>query len=256
MAVRLFNVYDNGACTTERLERKFFVPPKQVDMACGLLRQLCRPDGEYPDGLVSSLYFDTPDLEEYEKSMAGDLDKDKVRIRWYGEDGGPKGTRTIFLELKSKQGFAVTKQRVRMEVPAERLTMSRLARGIVPEAILSTTLASFGYFSSKPLCPVARISYWRHRFTEPITGERVTLDCRIRSTMVGLLPGNGERELPLAGAIIEVKGTRVDLPATLKRMGILDVDWTRFSKYSACIEAHDQQIGSIGRISPSGRVVW
>ncbi len=256
MAVHLFNALDNPTRTTQRIERKFYVTPKQVGIAYGLLRQVCRPDGEYPTGLVNSRYFDTFDLDEHQKSMSGDLRKDKVRIRWYGDNDSPDGARTIYVELKSKQGFAGTKRRLKMEVPAYRLTMPHLSRGIVPRALLSNTLSSFGHFPSKLLCPVVKITYWRYRFTEPLTGQRVALDCRIRSTMVSPRPGNGEKELELLGAVIEIKGTSIELPATLKRIGMLDVDWSQFSKYSACIDAHDERLGSIGRLSPSGRVIW
>ena len=256
MGVHLFNTLDNATRTTQRIERKFYVTPNQVSIAYGLLRQVCRPDGEYPTGLVNSLYFDTFDLDEHQKSMSGDFRKDKVRIRWYGDSGSPDGVRTIYVELKSKQGFAGTKQRLKMEVPAYCLTMPHLARGIVPSALLSNTLSSFGHFPSKLLYPVVRITYWRYRFTEALTGQRVALDCQIRSTMMRPRPGNGEKELELAGAVIEIKGTSIELPATLKRIGILDVDWSQFSKYSACIDAHDERLGSIGRLSPSGRVIW
>jgi hypothetical protein len=256
VAVHLFNVLDSEACTTQRIERKFYVTPEQVGIAYGLLRQVCRPDGEYPTGLVNSLYFDTYDLEEHEKSMSGDYRKDKVRIRWYGDNGSPDGARTIYVELKSTQGFASTKRRLKMEVPAHRLTKPYLARGIVPGSLLSNTLFSFGHFPSKLLCPVVRITYRRYRFTEPLTRQCVTLDSRIRSTMVGPRPGNGEGEVELPGAVIEIKGTSIELPTTLMRMGMLDVDWGRFSKYSACIDAHDERPGSIGRFSPSGRVIW
>ena len=256
MTVRLFNALGGATRATQRIERKFYVAPRQVGIAHGLLRQVCRPDGEYPTGLVNSLYFDTFDLDEYHASQEGDLGKDKVRIRWYGEDGGPDGARTIFVELKSKQGFAGTKWRQELEVPACCLTMPQLARGIVPRALLSNTLSSFGHFPAKMLCPVIRITYRRYRFIEPLTGQRVALDCRIKSTMVGSRPGIGEKELELAGAVIESKGTSIELPGALNRLGMLDVDWSRFSKYSACIDAHDERLGAIGRLSPSGRVIW
>lgn len=255
MAVQLISALENEVSTPRRTERKFYVAPKHVGLAYGVLRHTCRPDREYPSGQVNSLYFDTIDLDEHYKSISGDYRKDKVRIRWYGEEDGQDGTRPIFLELKSKQGFAGTKRRLRMEVPTDWLRMPRLAHGIVPRIVLRDALATFGHFPAGMLWPVVVIHYWRYRFTEPLTGQRVSLDCRIRSTMVRLEPGNGEKELELAGGVIEVKGTSVDLPVTLKRMGMLDVDWSRFSKYSACINAHDERLGTIGRLSPSGRIV-
>jgi hypothetical protein len=47
----------------------------------------------------------------------------------------------------------------------------------------------------------------------------------------------------------------MELPVTLIRARILDTDWTRFSKYSASIDAHNEKPGTIGRLSPSGKVI-
>lgn len=255
MTVHLFDALGSTVCATQRIERKFFVAPKQVGIALGLMRQVCRPDAEHPTGQINSLYFDTLDLEVYQDSQSGDFGRDKVRIRWYGEDGGLAGTRTVYVELKSKQGFVGAKWRSGIQVPALFLTRPYLARGIVPGALLRGALYSFGYFPSKALYPVVKIAYRRHRFVEPLTGERVALDSQIRSTMVMPRPGNGETDLELVGAIIEVKGSSVELPQTLKSLGVLDVDWSRLSKYSACVEAHGERPGAIGRLSPSGRVI-
>jgi hypothetical protein len=255
MAVQLFRALSSAVHLPQRVERKFYVAPKQVMLAYGVLRHVCRADSAYPSGLVNSLYFDTVDLDEHERSTSGDFRKDKVRIRWYGEDDGREGKRTIFLELKSKQGFAGTKRRLSIEVPAELLTMPHLARGIVSKSLLRDTLAAFGYFPTASLWPVVKITYRRYRFTDPLSGQRVSLDSRIRSTIVTRMTGNGERDLELPGAVIEIKGTSVELPVSLKGLGLLDVDWSRFSKYSACIEAHEEALGSAGRLSPSGRIV-
>lgn len=240
-----------------RLERKFYLPPAKVDLAYGLLRHTCLMDREYASEQINSLYFDTPELDQHERSCSGDFRKDKIRIRWYGRDEDLDGMRTIFLELKSREGFSSTKQRLEMQVPAEDLDMKHLGDGIVPRSLLSDTLASFGYFPNDPLLPVVKISYWRQRFVEVMTGQRVSLDSHIRSTMIMIAAGwcNGESELELPGAVIEIKGQDVELPVTLRRMRLLDLDWGRFSKYSSCIDSHMETIGALGRLSPSGRLV-
>jgi hypothetical protein len=229
--------------------------PREVGLAYGLLRHSCLADGDYPSEQINSLYFDTADLDQYERSASGDFRKDKVRIRWYGEDTDITGMQAIFIELKSRQGFVGMKQRFQLLVPAENLILSNLAKGIVPKTRLIDTLAGFGYFLPRLLQPVIKISYWRYRFSEIMTGQRVSLDCRIRSTMIIPGSGNGEKELELPGAVIEIKGQTMEIPATLKRARMLHTDWTRFSKYSACIDAHTERLGTVGRLSPSGRIV-
>lgn len=240
---------------TRRFERKFFVLPKNIGFAYTLLRQICRPDREYPEGQVTSLYFDTPDLDQYVRSASGDFRKDKVRIRWYGATGNHQDMSPIFLELKSREGFASSKQRQRLLVPAQRLEPSNIGAGIADKSVLAETLARFGNYPELPLRPIIVISYWRYRLNEMFTGTRVSFDHNIRSYMVAPELGYGERELQLQGGVIEVKGTTLELPVTLRRMKLLDTDWSRFSKYGYCVESHLLSPGSVGRLWPSGRMV-
>jgi hypothetical protein len=256
MAVRMYRIPTATIkLLPQRFERKYYLVPHDVGPAYGLLRLTCRLAREYPSEQINSLYFDTADLDQHERSSSGDYLKDKIRIRWYGEDEDFSGTRTVFLELKSRRGFAGTKQRMKLEVPAEELTLASLHQGIVPGMLLANTMAGFGYFPSGVLLPVIRISYWRHRFEEMVTGQRLSLDVHIRSTMIMPGPGNGEKELELPGGVIEIKGQSMELPYTLRQVRKLYTDWTRFSKYSACIDSHTETPGTIGRLSPSGRVV-
>ena len=256
MAVQLYGM-PNGTVNIlpERFERKYYLAPAEVGFAYGLLRHICLAAREYPSEQVNSLYFDTPDLDQYEKSDAGDYYKDKVRIRWYGSNEDMNGMRAIFIELKSRQGFASTKQRLRLYVPAESLALENLGNGIVSRTLLVKTLARFAYFPFDMLQPIIKISYWRYRFSEIMTAQRISLDCHIRSTLVVPGRGHSERGLELPGGVMEFKGRTTELPIALARARILDTDWTRFSKYSACIESHTERLGAVGRLSPSGRVV-
>ena len=260
----------------ERVEQKYFVPPAQIGLALALLRRTCRWDGDYPQEQINSLYFDTADLDQHQRSLAGEFAKDKIRIRWYGTDhdprrggdphrepdpqrGGdpqrepvPAGSVPAWLELKSRRGFSSTKQRKVLLVPTEALRYEALGRGIIPPLTVMRTMAEFGFFSPGRLLPVIAISYWRYRFVEPRTGFRVALDTHIRSSVVMPGLGRGERGLELPGAVIEVKGTSVDLPACLRQAAELGSSWTRYSKYSSSLEAHAGDLGSVSRLWPSG----
>ena len=235
----------------KRVEQKYFVAPTKMGLALALLRRTCRWDGEYPEEQINSLYFDTVDLDQHQRSLAGEFAKDKVRIRWYGAwpDGAAPGSPAgadpdvaalvpVWVELKSRRGFSSTKQRRPLQVAAEALAPAGLTRGIVPVTALGQTMAEFGFFSPGRLVPVVAVSYWRRRFVEPRTGFRVALDSRIRSTMVMPGVGRGERGLELPGAVIEVKGPTMDLPLCLRQAADLGSSWTRYSKYSSSLEAH------------------
>ena len=253
MNVRLHDARNVSQALPARIERKFFIPAERVELAYGLLRTLCRPDRDFPAEQVSSLYFDTAGLDEYEHSLSGDFRKNKVRIRWYGTDGRESELATVFLELKSRRGFASTKQRLKVEVPSLKLEPAHLAAGIVSQGLLERTLAGFGFFMTQALLPVVKISYLRFRFRDPLIGQGLALDCRIRSSLVRPELGHGQRELEISGSVLEIKGHDLELPPTLKRLRLLEIDWSQFSKYSACLNAHGDRAGATGRLSPQGR---
>lgn len=244
-----------GVQTTPRFERKFFILPKNIALAYATLREICRADSEYPEGQVNSLYFDTPDLEQYFRSDSGDFIKEKVRIRWYDQPGKGQQEVPVFLELKSRQGFASSKQRRRLMVPTRHLEPSRLGAGIIDKTTLINTLAEFGHFPPRPLQPIILICYQRYRFNEIMTGTRVSFDYNVVSSVVASALGYRERELRLEGGVIEVKGPSLELPVMLRRIKLLDADWSRFSKYGQCLESHISQPGSVARMWPSGRIM-
>ena len=214
------------------------------------MRQTCLPDSENSEEWITSLYFDSDDLEQYEGSSSGDSRKDKVRIRWYYSLNDYQYSVPVYIEHKTREGFIGTKQRKKIIVPVENLDPENLRKGIVLESQIMDTLAGFGYFPSSRIKPVIVISYYRHHFTDLMSGMRVSLDYNIRSSIVSNNIGCGEKELKLAGGIIEIKGTTMELPMTLQRVKILELDWTRFSKYSACLETHMSEPWSMARLWP------
>jgi hypothetical protein len=238
-----------------RFERKFSILPRNIGFALAFLRQICRPDREYPKDRVTSLYFDSADLDEYIRSASGEFRKNKVRIRWYGTVRWRIGMTSVYLELKSREGFASSKQREKLTVHSENLLPIRLGRGIVDKTTLNNTLAKFGHFTETPLRPVIVISYQRYRFQEIQTGIRVSFDYDISASMIAPELRRHESRISLPGAVIEVKGPTLELPVTLRRMKFLDTDWSRFSKYGYSVDAFLSDPGSVTRFSPSGTII-
>src|SRR4030042_1476789 len=181
MAVQLYNspIFSEKNRLLERFESKFCVYPAEIGLAYNLLHQICKKDEDFYSEQINSLYFDSVDLDQHEKSSSGDFRKDKVRIRWYGNELGRSGTQIVFVELKSRHGFAGTKQRTKLEIPVEKLETDNLSMGIIPRYRLMEILAEYGYYPRDIVRPVIRISYCRYRFSEVITGQRVSLDCHI-----------------------------------------------------------------------------
>jgi hypothetical protein len=239
----------------ERFERKFAVMPDKAGLALALLRHICRADRQYPKDRVFSLYFDTPELEQYEKSGAGEHRKDKVRIRWYGSDLRGQGEIPVYLEQKIRQGFASSKRRQKLIVPAAALKTENLHKGILGRREIAETLAGFGYFPEKQLRPVILVSYRRYRFNEIMTGTRVSYDEDIRAELIAPDLGVKEGEIRLPNGVIEVKGPKLELPPMLRRLSIMDLDWSRFSKYGNCLDIFFDEPGTASRHWPSGRLV-
>lgn len=226
-----------------RFERKFAIRPADIGFAYSFLRQIGRADREYPKDRVSSLYFDTADLDQYEKSAAGDFRKFKVRIRWYDSDVAEKGKIPVYLELKSREGFASSKKRKKFTVPRSSLELPNLSKGILDKTTLMNTLAEFGHFPENPIKPIILISYQRYRFSEVQTGMRMCLDYDIRGSIIAPELGKRQYDIRLEEGVLEVKGPSLELPVTLRYMQQLDVDWSRFSKYGGCLDAYFLQSG-------------
>jgi len=240
----------------QRIERKFFILPRNLNFARTLMNEVCRPDRQFPESQVNSLYYDTVDLAHYMRSVDGDFRKHKVRIRWYDKIEDYEGDIPIFVELKMRAGLGSTKQRKQLFIPPRYLDKRSLSSGIIDSMMLARILAAFGYFPDRPLRPVVLISYWRHRFTEVMTGARVSVDYDIRSTLVARELGYGECDLKLRGGVLEIKRHSMELPHTLvRRVKLLGTQWSRFSKYGECIETHLSHPSTRARLWPSGKLV-
>ena len=103
--------------------------------------------------------------------------------------------------------------------------------------------------------PIILISYERSRLNEIQTGVRVSFDRDIRALAIAPELGRREGEIRLPNGVIEVKGPSLELPVTLRRMRLLDVDWSRFSKYGSCMDVFFTDPGSVARFWPPGRFI-
>jgi hypothetical protein len=244
---------ENGPLDSQRMERKFYLPDTKIAFAAQMLAHCCPADRNYPRGEIHSLYFDTEDLDYYEDSEQGSRQRVKVRIRWYDRVAETAAAVPVFVELKSKTGFAGTKQRKRFEVSPQRLDKAALRDGVLAYPLIAGTLAEFGYYPQDLLLPTILISYQRLRFTDLTTGARVSLDWNIRSTLVAPMLDRREGMLRMEGGVIEVKGRSMDLPPALEPLCFLETDWSRYSKYACCLQSQLEETGSVGRLLPSGR---
>jgi hypothetical protein len=91
-----------------RYERKFRVEDLDVAQVRMLVKR--HPGifySPYPPRYINNLYLDTPDLENYHANVSGVGERQKARIRWYGELFGEIAKPV--LEFKIKDGLVGTK---------------------------------------------------------------------------------------------------------------------------------------------------
>jgi hypothetical protein len=237
-----------------RFERKFYLPAAKIPFAAHLLMHCCMKDRQYPKGTIHSVYYDTTDDAALHDSSEGNPIRNKIRVRWYDTPQETSDTTPVFLELKSKDGFAGTKQRKKILVPTQRLTNPAMRGSILDLTTIHQTLFQFGYYPDGLLHPAIYISYRRLRFEDVLTGVRISLDGHIHSSMVlPHLNGHGG-PLLMHGGVIEIKGPSMDIPRAVQSIRYLGTDWSRYSKFAACLEAQMENPGSVGRLWPSGRV--
>ena len=222
-----------GSETFTRVERKIFVDPKRIGLVRAWLAHTCRPAPEYPAGQVSSCYYDTPDMDEYFASFDGDLEKHKVRLRWY--DSVPSsGSVTAFVELKSKHGVETAKRRAPLAVPASALASGDFAAAL-PRETLTRYLLGLSYRPPLDLRPTVVVTYHRFRFVEQHSQMTLSLDSGIRAWLAGDL--RCWPPISLRAAVLELKGRDLELPLQLRALGRLGPVWTAFTKYGAAIDA-------------------
>lgn len=216
-------------------ELKFIFPAARASSFVRWLQLRCRPDPEYPDGLVSSIYYDSTDWFCLSAKTNSDFLKTKIRWRWYsdpitGEPGEP-----AFLEVKSKFGANRNKKRIITNRTARWLSSTPLTDPRLMEAC--SILHQQGLLQPRAWFPAFQITYRRLRFIEPRTGDRLCLDYGI--TVPRAHPRLGLRmpPLPLTNGVIEFKTPLDDLPPGLHPLTAMGCRRASFSKYMACFNA-------------------
>ena len=77
----------------DREERKYPLAEARVPLIAAWIGARFTPDPQYPEGVITSCYYDTPRLAAWYESLDGDYAKAKHRIRWYGDPPDPAGRR-------------------------------------------------------------------------------------------------------------------------------------------------------------------
>ena len=193
---------------------------------------------------VHSIYYDTPHLDFYYEKLAGIKRRKKLRIRTYNEYAKDS---YVFLEIKRKNGAAISKTRAKVNYKDLALLMSSGdIKSYVPKNGGYNSIENAQKFlyhvHKRNLKPIVLISYEREAyFYKFYHGWRMTIDQNLRSCMAGSSQSlyNGKdtvKSLP-RHYILEIKGTG-GMPGWLRYfIGTLNLKLAALSKYTICIDS-------------------
>ncbi|MGA7280011.1 MAG: VTC domain-containing protein [Desulfocapsaceae bacterium] len=195
----------------------------------------CHRDEKYPVSKVVSIYLESLDGRAYAEKINSDFFKTKHRVRWYEFPPNLKVNDDyqvpVFIETKMKIGSQRRKIRESVLLP-----LNEIKANTLPSAF-HQRWQTFFYQSETNihLQPYLQISYLRKRFSDPLSGARVSLDSNIqvdRSNPL-YLPPPVIAGLPLG--VFEIKSNTTETPESLKYLTRNLARKTSFSKYEQCV---------------------
>jgi SPX domain protein involved in polyphosphate accumulation len=212
-------------------EVKYVFWPSNRDYIKKQLDVLCKQDAEFAGNVVHSLYFDTLGWDFAMDKASSDYLKTKIRVRWYTSFDGTKGRSVRVLEVKNKIGSK--RKKLRMELGdefseldhsgptvAQTMRLNRLLQEVSPEQLKFN------------LVPALYVTYRRHRFYEPFSDSRISLDTSIKCKGLANVYSNlSGRQFNLDKSVLEVKGAERNMPTILQNPLAGYVKKDAFSKY-------------------------
>ena len=216
-------------------EKKYGFLTGESDLVTDWIGHYCIDDPVYPLGMVSSIYFDTPDFAAYTEKRSGDYIKTKLRLRWYSapDQEARDAVTQCYLEVKQKQGSLRRKNRVPLELSAAALNED--LETSVAIAALADQALGLGHPLRGILLPMLRIRYLRRRFLEPLSQARIAIDTAIRCDAVNSAFVRGVVPVQLDSCVLEVKGDPSSGSPAIEGIRGRLVS-TSFSKYARCFD--------------------
>ena len=204
-------------------EYKYHVPNESLAYILDVLRSLHGGSDPYPEGIVDSIYYDTPDLYFYNQCLNGEPRKTKFRIRGYGDDYFRQ------LHLKGKNLFTVAKKKQAIEPVSlqsaahlDWLDIKPIGEDVEQFRAIRAYAEQYG-----PLLPVIRVKYFRYRFR--LLDYRMTLDTNVEVSGFDNGITNHESYGVLPNHVLEVK--TVDPRPHLPLMGLMRLPQISYSKF-------------------------
>ena len=218
-----------------RIEQKYIFHAGYTDMIREWLNHACVADPLYPCGLVSSLYYDTPELLHFHESRNGEFQRAKVRLRWYVDPtaAGPDAGVPCYLEVKTKQGALTAKRRKEVAIRSAVLCNDPFSSREILD--LPVRVLDLGYQEAGMLVPVLLIQYRRRRYLDAASGCGISLDGQIRCSSANERVVQGMPPVHLDVGVLEIKGMNRRNRDLLEPIGSY-LARSPFSKYAVSLE--------------------
>lgn len=181
----------------------------------------------YPTRQVNNLYFDTPQLHSYHSNLAGHSDRQKLRLRWYGDHTDQVKAPT--LELKLKENLVGAKKQQTLDCT---LDLRQPFAKILP-IIRTAAGAEWQPWLAAASQPTLINNYRRDYFTTPDQRVRITLDYR-QAAFGQRTAARPNLIRPLLGqdlVVIEIKGPPEESHRLETIMNHFPISRSRNSKY-------------------------
>lgn len=216
-------------------ERKFSGPSICFQQALAVLNARCSPDDWFAEGIVNSIYFDTPGFGSYWEKANGDNIKSKVRIRWYGKEDSLPNEVPVFIEVKGRVGSARNKIHLETKAKRELLTDTPFEDTAIPD-FLAANSVSLGVPLSREWRPVCCISYNRRRYFDTPSKSRISIDWNIEARRFNRTCFPWARPVALDSIVCEFKNKGGEPPIWAEYMLAAGLRFGSFSKYGECME--------------------
>ena len=177
----------------------------------------------WPQRFINSIYFDDFNYSCYQENLSGASYREKLRLRWYGEDRAPTNAKLEVKVKKNKIGWKF--QESVPDFNVSDINPFCLDRLVIAPSVLSVVKA-------QPV-PTLFVNYYRKYFISRDGRVRITVDDRINfdSTFNYKKPSKFINVNNFPITIVEVKFLVSDLEFASPIIGNLPFKSTRGSKY-------------------------
>lgn len=241
-------VSEDRPVVSQRFEYKYLVSEAQASLvrsfASSYMSADCHTDAAYDNQYdIYSLYLDSPDLRLYRRSRNGEMNRFKLRVRYYDARSGTP----VFVEVKARKNDCICKQRAAVSKECvERVLGSYFLSAEEMSAPGACDLDALERFCELGAALSARpkviVRYTREAYEDPRGGSlRLTMDrnlaCRHMDGPTFAFDDFGWIDLPSEWVVLEIKFTNTFPKWVCEMVQALGLVRTSAAKYVRSVDA-------------------